>query len=72
MTNTHPFEVKLTIGGGEWGTHDFMFPGNATTPIQFPPGRYTATLNVIGQGNFRFADDRIDFQADYCYKFVTP
>ncbi len=72
MVNTHNFEVKLTIGGGEWGTHDYFFPANSTTPIQFPPGKYTATLNVPGQGNYRFAADRIDFQSGQCYRFTSP
>lgn len=72
MTNTYDFEVKLSIGGGDWGTHDFFFPGNSTTAIQFPPGKYTATLNVPGKGNYRFAADKIDFQEGHCYPFMSP
>lgn len=70
--NTRDFKVLLTIGGGDWGTHDFWFEPNSTTPIQFPPGKYTATLNIPGEGNFRFADDRIDFPAGECILLQTP
>ncbi len=72
MVNTHDFEIKLTLGGGDWGTHDFKFGPNSTTAIQFPPGKYTATLNVPGMGNYRFADDKIDFQEGKCYSFRSP
>jgi hypothetical protein len=71
MKNTHDFEILLTIGGGDWGTHDFRFAPNSTTPIQFPPGKYTATLTV-GNSRYRFADDKIDFQEGKCYSFTSP
>lgn len=70
--NTRNFQVKLTIGGGEWGTHDYWFEGHTTTPIQFPPGAYTATLDIPGEGHWMFADDRITFDAGSCTSFKTP
>ncbi len=72
LTNNHDFEVKLSIGGGDWGTHDFFFPPKSTTAIQFPPGLYSATLNIPGLGNYRFADGRIAFEEGKCYKFQAP
>lgn len=71
MKNTHDFEILLTIGGGDWGTHDFKFKPNSTTAIQFPPGKYTATLTV-GNSRYRFSNDRIDFQEGKCYTFTSP
>jgi hypothetical protein len=71
MKNTHDFEILLTIGGGAWGTHDFHFQPNSTTPIQFPPGKYTATLTV-GNSRYRFSADKIDFQEGHCYTFTSP
>jgi hypothetical protein len=72
FTNTYDFKVLLTIGGGDWGTHDYWFEPKATTPIQFPPGNYTATLTVPGRGNYKFSNDRVAFEAGHCYPFTTP
>ncbi len=72
FNNTYDFKVLLTIGGGDWGTHDFWFEPKATTPIQFPPGNYTATLTVPGRGNYKFAADKVAFEAGVCYPFTTP
>ncbi len=71
FTNTYDFEVLLTIGGGEWGTHDFRFQ-KGTKPIQFPPGNYTATLTIPGKGNYKFSNDKVTFEAGVCYPFTTP
>lgn len=70
--NTRNFQVKLTIGGGDWGTHDFFFEGNTITPIQFPPGAYTATLDIPGEGHWMFTDNRINFEAGTCTPLKTP
>lgn len=72
FTNTYDFKVLLTIGGGSWGTHDFWFEPKSTTPIQFPPGSYTATLTIPGKGNYQFADDKVNFDAGRCYTFTSP
>lgn len=72
MTNTHDFKILLTIGGGEWGTHDYWFEPKSATPIQFPPGNYTATLNVPGQGNYKFSNDKVNFEAGKCYRYTSP
>jgi hypothetical protein len=72
LINNYDVEVLLTIGGGEWGTHDYRAAAKTTLPIHFPPGRYTETLNVPGMGNFRFAQDRFNFEAGHCYNFRVP
>ncbi len=72
FVNTYDFKVLLTVGGGEWGTHDYWFEPKSTTPIQFPPGKYTATLTIPGKGNYKFSNDRVDFAAGQCYRFTTP
>lgn len=72
LTNPHDFKVLLTIGGGDWGTHDYWFEPNSSTAIQFPPGRYTATLTVPGVGNYKFAADAILFEANHCTRFLAP
>lgn len=72
FTNTYDIKVLLTIGGGEWGTHDYWFDPKVTKPIQFPPGRYTATLSIPGKGNYKFSEDKVNFDAGKCYTFTTP
>ncbi len=72
VTNNHDFEVKLSIGGKEWGSHDFFIPPMSTTPVQFPPGLYSMTLNIPGLGNYRFADGRVPFEEGKCYTLEAP
>ena len=72
LINNYDVEVLMTIGGGEWGTHDFKTGPHTTLPIAFPPGTYTTTLTVPGVGNFRFADGRADFEEGKCYTFRVP
>jgi hypothetical protein len=72
VTNNHDFEVKLTIGGKEWGTHDYFLPAKSTTAVQFPPGLYSMTLNIPGLGNYRFADGRVPFEEGKCYTLEAP
>jgi hypothetical protein len=43
--------MRFTIGGGEWGTHDYDVPGDGQTYIiRMPPGRYTYTAHIAGTG----------------------
>ncbi|MBI5030966.1 MAG: hypothetical protein HZB51_10595 [Chloroflexi bacterium] len=71
INNIHDFKILLTIGGGDWGTHDYWFEPKRVTAIQFPPGRYTATLNVSGR-NYKFAADAIIFEPGSCTRMTSP
>ncbi len=40
--------MRFTIGGGNWGTHDYDIPGDSKPfAIPMPPGQYTYTASVI-------------------------
>lgn len=43
--------MRFTIGGGEWGTHDYDVPGDGQYYIiHMPPGKYTYTAFIPGKG----------------------
>lgn len=72
FNNKYDFKVLMTIGGGEWGTHDYWFEPKSVTPITFPPGLYSTTLTIPGKGNFKFSADKINFEAGVCRPLMTP
>lgn len=51
ISNSYSAVMRFTIGGGQWGTHDYDVPADgALYLIVFPPGRYTYTASVPGVG----------------------
>lgn len=66
VQNDYDRQVKITIGGGEWGTHDYFVEARSQIIIRFPSGRYTTTISVPGVGNFKFAEDRVFFKMGDC------
>lgn len=59
-------DMDFTIGGGEWGTHDYKIPGTAEWKyIEMPPGRYTWSAHIAGLGVAH--GDRFDYAAGQCY-----
>lgn len=66
VRNDYDRPAKVTIGGGTWGTHDYIIEAKSTGVIRFPSGRYTTTINIPGVGNFKFAEDRVFFEMGDC------
>lgn len=63
--------MRFTIGGGEWGTHDYDIQANQRGFIDMPPGRYTYTAFIPGIGKAN--GDRKDYVAGVCYELsFTP
>lgn len=65
-------EMDFTIGGGEWGTHDYKVPGtNQWKYIEMPPGRYTWSAHIAGLGTAH--GERRDYAAGTCfYQTLAP
>jgi hypothetical protein len=43
--------MRFTIGGGQWGTHDYDIPGDGKWYlIRMPPGKYTYSASIAGRG----------------------
>lgn len=58
--------MRFTIGGGEWGTHDYDVPGDGKYyAIRMPPGRYTYTAHIAGVGKAN--GERTDYRGGQCY-----
>lgn len=58
--------MRFTIGGGEWGTHDYDVPGDGQTyMIHMPPGRYTYTASIAGTGTAH--GEPFQYDAGKCY-----
>lgn len=59
-------DLDFTIGGGDWGTHDYKIPGTGEWKyIEMPPGRYTWSAHIAGLGVAH--GERFDYQAGQCY-----
>lgn len=73
VENRYDRFAKITIGGGTWGTHDYIVEAYRTIIIRFPPGRYTTTISIQGVGSFKFAEDRVFFEVGDCrYLRLAP
>lgn len=58
--------MRFTIGGGEWGTHDYDIPGDGKYYIiRMPPGKYTYTASIAGVGTSN--GERKDYRGGQCY-----
>lgn len=69
VKNGYTGVMRFTVGGGEWGTHDFDIPADAQYHfIDMPTGRYTYTASIPGVGKAN--GDRTDYTAGQCY-FLT-
>lgn len=67
IRNGYTGTMRFTIGGGEWGTHDYDIPGDGQYHfIDMPPGRYTYTAFIPGAGKAN--GDRKDYNAGQCYE----
>ncbi len=61
--------MRFTIGGGEWGTHDYDIPGDGQAHyISMPPGRYTYTAFIPGAGTDH--GEPFDYQGGHCYQIT--
>lgn len=58
--------MRFTIGGGEWGTHDYDVPGDDQWyRIRMPPGKYTYTAHIAGVG--KASGERTQYNGGECY-----
>jgi hypothetical protein len=58
--------MRFTIGGGEWGTHDYDVPGDGKYYlIHMPPGKYTYTAFIPGKG--KASGERTVYEGGQCY-----
>ena len=65
LSNAFGIVMRFTIGGGEWGTHDYDVPGDGQLYlITFPPGTYTYTASIQGVGSDH--GEPYAYQAGYC------
>lgn len=59
--------MRFTIGGGEWGTHDYDVPGDGKWYIiRMPPGNYTYTAHIAGVGKAN--GERKEYMRGQCYQ----
>lgn len=67
ISNNYPnTTMRFTIGGGEWGTHDYDVPGDGKYYIiKMPPGKYTYSAFIPGQG--KASGERTEYKAGQCY-----
>lgn len=69
VKNGYTGVMRFTVGGGEWGTHDFDIPADSQYHfIDMPTGRYTYTASIPGVGKAN--GERTDYTAGQCY-FLT-
>lgn len=65
ISNGFSVIMRFTIGGGEWGTHDYDVPPDGKLYlITFPPGRYTYTASLPGIGTDH--GEPYDYREGYC------
>lgn len=65
ISNSYKAPMRFTIGGGEWGTHDYDVPGDGKLYlVTFPPGRYTYTASIAGVGTDH--GEPYEYKAGYC------
>lgn len=58
--------MRFTIGGGEWGTHDYDVPGDDQWyRIRMPPGKYTYSAFIAGVG--KASGERTQYAGGQCY-----
>lgn len=51
ISNSYPALMTLTIGGGDWGLHDYDIPGDGQVYlVTFPWGTYSYTASIAGVG----------------------
>jgi hypothetical protein len=59
--------MRFTIGGGEWGTHDYDVPGDGKWYfIRMPPGNYTYTASIAGYGTAH--GEKKEYRGGQCYQ----
>lgn len=65
LSNAYGIVMRFTIGGGQWGTHDYDVPGDGKIYlVTFPPGTYTYTASIQGLGSDH--GEPYAYQAGYC------
>lgn len=66
IKNGYTGVMRFTVGGGEWGTHDFDIPADAQFHyVDMPTGRYTYSASIPGVGKAN--GERQDYVAGQCY-----
>lgn len=69
VKNAYPGVMRFTVGGGEWGTHDFDIPSDGKFHyIDMPTGRYTYSASIPGVG--KASGERKDYVAGQCYELT--
>jgi hypothetical protein len=70
ITNSYMGQMmRFTIGGGDWGTHDYDIPGDGQPHyISMPPGRYTYTASIPGAGTDH--GEPFEYQGGHCYSIT--
>lgn len=67
LSNAYPAQMRFTIGGGEWKTHDYDVPGDGKWYIiRMPPGKYTYTASIAGFGTAH--GEKKEYLAGQCYQ----
>lgn len=58
--------MRFTIGGQEWGTHDYDIQGDGQRHfVDMPPGTYTYTAFIPGEGTAH--GERTGYEPNKCY-----
>lgn len=71
VKNGYSGVMRFTVGGGEWGTHDFDIPADGQFHyIDMPPSdkyTYSASIPGVGKASARLVDIFGPFLAGKCY-----
>lgn len=73
ISNNYPgTTMRFTIGGGDWGTHDYDVPGDGKYYlIRMPPGKYTYSAFIPGKG--KASGEKTEYFGGQCYSIqFTP